>query len=1120
MSEGDGMTESDRVAPAERVLPDDFDAIVIGTGFGGAVTACRLVEAGFKICVLERGRRYGPEDFPKFPTEDLFASDDKQEQNFAPPPDFSRWLWRRDQGMYDIRDLDGAMSVQAAGYGGGSLIYANVHLRPPRDVFAPLWPEAYRYGNLDPYFDLAAYMLKASPIPTRLAKTVQLKRAADVLQGGGDAPWFRTPLAVNFGDKETVDFDKASLNSFGREQKPCDMRGRCWRGCDQQAKNTLDLNYLARAEDGPVTPDIRTLAEVRWIDRIIGGFAVTYNDLIFRGEDEGQANRNRGSEMVRARYVFLCAGSVNTTELLLNNTHLWNDAGKAEMAGPLGSHYFPNSDSLAVVFDCEEPHEADYGPTITSAFLYRKAAENSQSLDFEDGHFTNGSAEKPAVGAEITGESSHARATLAHEPLLDWGEWDGKGAVGSLVLTDVGETTFTPGEVIEIGTQATAKVRSVNSEHWFLVEDGGYPSDLEALTGLFRSPLWLRRNRYLEHDRPRPSAPLRRPTKRLRLQAFADALGGTARATTAPQGALAKSFGGALGQPVKSIFPDWFVTAIEKDHKELLEQASAIALPMLDRLLAELSKNLVTQIDPETLAKFGGDSVDAVKAEVLVRGVLRQGLQIIAGSEAAIATRVARLFLDQVPGSSGQLLDVVGDLLLWALAYDTNEGHTGVLLTMGRDLYRGRLELEPKQGKSPTAKVKAIVPSRLLDTSSTVHERVLRDIASRGWQGELRTNPAWTTLGKRVTVHSQGGCPMGEPGKSVTSPEGEVHGCPGLYVMDAAAFPTSVGVNPSATIAAVAEFKIESFIRDHPKKNNPSSVADDWTVRREKERAEAQRWMDDHGRAELDPLNHGLPLQSSVKLAREIDILGLQFDEEANGFLDRPEGPSFLSTLTASDELRTLDELERFLKHIPEFSAAEDAGIRKGCSIEMHLHVTATDLARLISPESVRQPMRFLLSGGITLKNPMSEPTVCDLIEGSSFLQMFVRSSDKSDPSRFFHYDLRYKNQDGRNCVIQAWKVLRNAPGFDLWLDTSTLFFEVFEESNLTHRGVMRVPIETFLRKQLPSTDITGTDDAARKSWALAAFYKYFVGELATVYMKDADEIKDLLWKLVTGIHV
>ena len=183
-----------------------FQAIVIGTGFGGAVTACRLVEAGFTVCVIERGRRYGPNDFPRFPTEDLFETDGRQKENYAPPPDFSRWLWSRDQGIYDVKDLGDAVSVQAAGYGGGSLIYANVHLRPPRALFGRGWPRAYyedpKTGEwtLEPYYDLAAYMLGVALTPKQLAKTRQMKRAADAMHPGGPDHWFRTPLAIDFED--------------------------------------------------------------------------------------------------------------------------------------------------------------------------------------------------------------------------------------------------------------------------------------------------------------------------------------------------------------------------------------------------------------------------------------------------------------------------------------------------------------------------------------------------------------------------------------------------------------------------------------------------------------------------------------------------------------------------------------------------------------------------------------------------------------------------------------------------------------------------------------------------------------------------------------------------------
>ena len=234
---------------------DSFFAVVIGTGFAGAVTACRLVEGGHHICVLERGRRYGPDDFPKYPTDDLFVVDKDQQEHFGPPPDFSRWLWDRDQGLYDIRDLDDAISVQAAGYGGGSLIYANVHLRPPRSVFNDSWPAAYRPENgdwcLDRYFDLAAYKLGVSLIPKRLAKTLQLQRAAGTM-GGADY-WFRAPLAINFNEHD---------DPLAGRRQACDMRARCDLGCDIQAKNTLDLNYLLRAERGSPRPDIRTMAEV------------------------------------------------------------------------------------------------------------------------------------------------------------------------------------------------------------------------------------------------------------------------------------------------------------------------------------------------------------------------------------------------------------------------------------------------------------------------------------------------------------------------------------------------------------------------------------------------------------------------------------------------------------------------------------------------------------------------------------------------------------------------------------------------------------------------------------------------------------------------------------------
>src|SRR5436190_18819159 len=102
--------------PEPQREPERYDAIVIGTGFGGAVTAARLTQAGLRVLVLERGMRYHKDDFPALPRSGEVL------------PDPARYAWSSNEGRYglwDVRDLDGAYAVTAAGYGGGSLIYAN-----------------------------------------------------------------------------------------------------------------------------------------------------------------------------------------------------------------------------------------------------------------------------------------------------------------------------------------------------------------------------------------------------------------------------------------------------------------------------------------------------------------------------------------------------------------------------------------------------------------------------------------------------------------------------------------------------------------------------------------------------------------------------------------------------------------------------------------------------------------------------------------------------------------------------------------------------------------------------------------------------------------------------------
>src|SRR5215212_10717001 len=120
-------------------MAERYDVVVIGSGFGGGITACRLAEAGHRVCVLERGRRFAGEDF----------IDD--------PDGAPKLLWHESVnpgGMFDVRLLRDVSVICAAGVGGGSLVYANVQLRAPEDVFADeRWPAAITRDVLDPYYD-------------------------------------------------------------------------------------------------------------------------------------------------------------------------------------------------------------------------------------------------------------------------------------------------------------------------------------------------------------------------------------------------------------------------------------------------------------------------------------------------------------------------------------------------------------------------------------------------------------------------------------------------------------------------------------------------------------------------------------------------------------------------------------------------------------------------------------------------------------------------------------------------------------------------------------------------------------------------------------------------------
>ncbi|ADB32959.1 GMC oxidoreductase [Kribbella flavida DSM 17836] len=315
----------------------EYDAVVVGTGFGGAVAAARLAQADLRVAVLERGRRWPRGSFPR---NDADLKDG--------------WLWRFGRGLYDVRWLDQMISVQAAGWGGGSLVYANVFARPPADVFDDHWPSSYTRDTLAPYYDLAAHMLEVRPVTPDPAtghypsRTAAMQLAVDGM--GRPAGTVRPNLAVRFTDDPEV----LEKNRHGAEQFGCTFLAECVLGCNRGAKNSLDLNYLTVAENAGV--EARTGCEVTGIEPVEGGYRVRYLD-----HEQGESRTVTGSQ------VWLGAGAVGTTELLLRARDVARTLPRLSPA--LGNGFSGNGDFLAFVRRTKTPLDPDHGPTITTTSI-------------------------------------------------------------------------------------------------------------------------------------------------------------------------------------------------------------------------------------------------------------------------------------------------------------------------------------------------------------------------------------------------------------------------------------------------------------------------------------------------------------------------------------------------------------------------------------------------------------------------------------------------------------------------------------------------------------------------------------------------------------------------------
>jgi len=370
-----------------------YDAVVIGSGFGGAVAAYHLVaNTDLKVLLLERGMPYPPGSFARTPRE--------MSQNFWDP---AAGL----HGLFEMWSFSHVRALVSSGLGGGSLIYASAMLRKPAPTFAAdpsndYMPWPVTPGELASEYDDVAAVLRPNPLPEEyvtpprerggVTKTQQFLAAART--GGLEAEL--APIAVTFGARDGQADDAirpvpgvpfGADNLHGRPRHTCTLVGECDLGCNEGAKNSLDYTYLSRfLADGGDRARIFTCCEATSIEPADHGTGYRVRYVEHRAARE-QVRRRRelhdaGAELVdpdtdeasdewtrtvTAGVVVVAGGTFGSTRLLLSSR-----PRLPLLSAQLGRRFSCNGDLLTVARECREPDgswrdlDPTYGPVITA----------------------------------------------------------------------------------------------------------------------------------------------------------------------------------------------------------------------------------------------------------------------------------------------------------------------------------------------------------------------------------------------------------------------------------------------------------------------------------------------------------------------------------------------------------------------------------------------------------------------------------------------------------------------------------------------------------------------------------------------------------------------------------
>ena len=976
------------------------DHVVIGSGFGGAVTVHRLTEAGLEVCLLERGRRYMAGDFPRPLQGDL--------EGFRERFRVDRLLWQHDQGLLDARSLGDMTTLVGAGLGGGSLVYANVHIRPPDEVFDhPRWQATgLDRAALDPHYAQVEAMLDVAPTPDTLPAgapdapraPVHKARAFEAAAQGLGRTAVRPNLAVRF-KPPTED------NGHGRAQGTCVGCGGCDFGCQHHAKNTLDLNYIAEAE-ATGRLEIRTLTEAYRIepagaeiqkDHPKARYTVIYFDHL-----------QRARRSIHAHSVFLCAGAVGSTELLLRSATPTAAGGPAldQLSPRLGGHFTGNVDAIALVVGAKTDDgprhvEPTFGPVITSALRYKAEVH-------------------PVTGAEGADAPDPSGSGLSPRPI------------------------------------------------WALLQDGGFPPEYGALFEILAQAWWT-------DD---------------------DTLNGAWRAGLAERlkrrvGRLASPFA-----PLRGASPP-------------ADPGGPLRLGGLSALFG-LSKGPDLGVSPSPYMVQVAQGMRAQVERVVVAQILRR-----TGLEDLLPLALARGSLNRQLGG-GAISQWLADGLRYFFHPQNHRTDRAVFLAMGRDLASGTLSLHPAPGSGATPRLRLKTDLSANSLHYHTQERLMRDMAHQ-YGGRLRVNPMWSLLRRPITVHGQGGCSMGPTAEDgVVDLRGEAHGHPGLYVLDGSIFPAPVGVNPSHTIAAVAEHHMAQIVAElAPKRPSPQpnpQLSPDPT---------RALWGDTDAEARLSPgasmgvryldllVGHVAPGEipdpidpaAALRPSPEQIALYRLGERRGRGMEGQSHRLRLNLTLTVPDVDRFLDPRPTVPKrHRPDLSVQTDRDL----DARIALYGTLGGHVEIGGPHLKLQAP--ITAGHFIMR--AFEPNVAPSPRGPGPLGLVPVPSGGV---RYLDYGLRWtcpegghRDFSGRTLQLRGFKWLYEQPGMDLIADFSTLYATLsgVDDDGPPLTGVFRVHLIDFLARVIQSFEVIGhgREDPQAGAATLQRFGRLIFGEIWDTY--------------------